>query len=247
MDIIKLVESTDAFNQYLSAADIEEAQKAYPNLKDRATQIQVINDAKAGNLQAVNLLYHKFKGLTTKAFWTYYLGPDKKYWASRIRAGEDYDFASKAYELLASGGTNKTSPYNTFNPDKFSAKTDLIKKFGYYFFKYLQNEAFKMIRKKGLHGLSGNIPQDANLEVASYEDVYDNSNETAVASQTNSIDLNLTLDSFIDTLPVKYKKVFDLKRQGYSVDDISAELGIHSVSVRNYMKDIKTKWDAYNE
>ncbi len=245
MNIVKLLEATDAFNKYLSETDIEQAKAQYPDLRDRATQIKVIEDAKQGNLDAVNLLYFLFKGLTAKAFWSYYLGPDKKYWPSRLRAGEDYDFASKAYELLASGDTGKTSPYATFNPDKFSAKTDLIKKFGYYFFRYLQNEAFKMLRKKGMQGISGNIPKDANLSVESYEDVHDNTNETAVASGTEDIDLKLTLDSFVDTLPFKYKKVFNLKRQGMSMEDIGAELGIHQNSVRTYMKDIKDKWDEY--
>lgn len=241
MDIVKLLEATDAFNKYLSQSDVDQAMSKYPNVKDHATQIQVIEDAKAGNLDAVNLLYHTYKGLTAKAFWTYYLGPDKKFWPARLRAGEDYDFASKAYELLASGDTGKTSPYSTFDPKKFSAKTDIIKKFGYYFFRYLQNEAFKMIRKKGLQGISGNIPKDVDISVASYEDVPD----TAVESGTEDIDLKLTLDSFVDTLPTKYKKVFNLKRTGLSIDDIASELGIHSVSVRNYMSDIKDKWDAY--
>ncbi len=245
MNIVKLLEGTDAFNKYLSQADIEKAQAQYPNLKDRATQIRVIGDAKQGDLEAVNLLYHTFKGLTAKAFWKYYLGPDKKYWPSRIRAGEDYDFASKAYELLASGDTGKTSPYATFNLDKFSDKTDLIKKFGYYFFRYLQNEAFKMLRAKKMQGLSGNVPKAEEINVASYEDVYDNTSETAVESETESIDLKLTLDSFIETLPEKYKQVFNLKRQGMGILDIAKKLGISHGSVRSYMEKIKELWDEY--
>ncbi len=246
MDIIKLLEATDAFNKYIPQSEIAKAKLKYPNLKDRAAQLQLIEDAKNGNQDAIALLYHLFKGLTAKAFWTYYLGPDKKYWPSRLRAGEDYDFASKAYELLASGSKAKTSPYATFDASKFSAKTDLIKKFGYYFYRYLQNEAFKMLRKKGLQGLSGNIPKDANISVASYENTYDNSNEASSNdSSIEDIDTKLTLDSFTQTLPLKLKKVFILKRKGASIDDIAKQLNVHANSVRTYMKDIKDKWDQY--
>jgi len=243
-DIVKLLEATDAFDKYLPQNEIMASREKYPNLKDRNTQIQLINDAKAGDLDAVNVLYDEFKGLTSKAFWKYYLGPDKKFWPSRIRAGEDYDFASRAYELLASPNL-KTSPYNTFEAAKFDDKTDLVKKFGYYFFRYLQNEAFKMLRSKNVKGLGGNIPQDAKVEVASYEDVYDNSAEASDASHTEDIDLKLTLDSFTDTLSPKHKGVFDLKRDGHHINDIAEQLGMSHVSVRTHLKDIKDLWDAY--
>lgn len=245
MEITKLLEATDAFNQYISAAEVDKAKKKYPNTKDRETQLQVIADAKNGDVDASNLLYDRFKSITAKAFWKYYLGPDKKFWPARLRAGEDYDFASRAYELLVSGDTGKGSPYSTFNPEKFSASTDIIKKFGYYFYRYMQNEAFKMLRKKGLGGISGNIPKDADLNVASYEDVYDNTSETAVDSGTEDIDLRLTMDSFTDTLPDKYKKVFELKRNGASIEDIASQLGIHPNSIRNYLGAIKELWDEY--
>ena len=244
MNIVRLLEATDAFNKYLSQSDVDKAMATYPNIKDRKTQLKVLKDAKNGDLNAVNLLYYTYKGLTSKAFWKYYLGPDKKYWPSRLRAGEDYDFASRAYELLASPDA-KTSPYKTFDIKKFSPETDLIKKFGYYFFRYLQSEAFKMLRAKGMQGLSGNIPQNEEINVASYEDVNDNSEEASSPSGTEDIDLRLTLDSFTDTLPAKYKKVFELKRQGMGVLDIAKTLGIAHVSVRSYLEKIKELWDAY--
>lgn len=244
MYIEKLLEAVNAFDSYLSRSEVEESRLKYPDLKDRNTQLQLLKDARAGNLDAVNVLYDEYKGLTAKAFWQYYLGPDKKYWPSRIRAGEDYDFASRAYELLASPNL-KTSPYNTFDPNKFTTSTNLVKKFGYYFFRYLQNEAFKMLRKKGLKGIAGNIPKDTNIEVASYEDVYDNSSEASAESHAEDIDLRVTLDSFLDTLPNKFKKVFSLKRSGYSINDIAEKLGISHVSVRNYLTQIKELWDSY--
>jgi len=243
--IERLLEATDAFNKYISESEINKAIEAYGDLKDRSTQLLVLQDAKDGDLGAVNLLYYLYKGLTAKAFWTYYLGPDKKYWPARLRAGEDYDFASRAYELLASGSEGKTSPYTTFNAQSFDMKTDLIKKFGYYFFRYLQNEAFKMIRQKKHQGLTGNISQTAPIEVASYEDVYDNSVEASPVEE--DLDLKITLDDFTDSLSTRYKKVFSLKRQGYPVNDIAEKLGVAHGSIRNYLKDIKELWDAYSE
>lgn len=245
MDIVKLIESVVAFDKYLSKSDIDKAMKIYPDIKNRNTQLKLLKDAKKRKLDAVNLLFYLYKGLISKAFWKFYLGPDKKYYAHRIKNREDYDFASKAYELLASGASGTTSPWKTFNPDKFSDKTDLIKKFGYYFYRYLQSEAFKMIRQNKLKGLSGNVSSSEEVSVASYEDTYEGDEQTSVASETENIDLAVTLDSFEESLPEKYKKVFRLKRQGMSFADIAKKVGVSIISIRNYMADIKELWDDY--
>ena len=75
---------------------------------------QVILDAQAGNIDAINYLFHKMAGIIYKGF-KWYTGPnfhnDKK---------EAYlEYASEAYLLLKSGSTYTSgSPLETFDVSK---------------------------------------------------------------------------------------------------------------------------------
>ena len=95
---------------------------------------QVILDAQAGNIDAINYLFHKMAGIIYKGF-KWYTGPnfhnDKK---------EAYlEYASEAYLLLKSGSTYTSgSPLETFDVSKYEDMGDnYFKNFAYYFKQYL--------------------------------------------------------------------------------------------------------------
>lgn len=243
MNIERLFEAINTFEKYISPEEIQSALKTYPDYKsDRDVQLKILKDAKKGDRTAINFLYYLYKGLIAKAFWKYYTGPDPNSKRRKIAAGEDYDFASRAYELLSSGSGDKTSPFKTFKPETFSPDSDILSKFGYYFYRYLQSVAFQMIRVNKLGGLSGNVKDDVSV---SEQDISEIRGAETVEDDTGSIDLNITLDAFSKTLSPQESEIFKLKRKGYSLNDIAKKMELSHTRIRWVFDQIKVKWTDY--
>lgn len=269
----KLQEAITTFDKWITPARQTRADAEYGNAKtSQSEQLRVIQDAADGNSTAADYLFTALKKIIARAFWKYYMGPDKHYHAARISAGDDIDFASMAYTMLMGGGT--PSPFDTFKPSKFSASADLVKQFGYYVYRYLQNEAIKMIRSAKMGGMTGNVEHitgkkkeipfvqvkggtslpgtddDADrardVNVSGFDD---NTEEASAAdSFTDDIELRETLRAFLKKLKqVKpaYHDVFLSRLKGASVEETAAALGISGQSVRNYIKAVKEMYDDF--
>lgn len=219
----------------------------YEMSKTQEGQKQILKAASGGDTTAADYLFLVYKKIIAKAFWTYYLGPDKKYYQGRLSDGADEDFASVAYSMLL--GSEGTSPYKTFSPDKFSPEADLIKQFGYYLYRYLQNEAMKMIRAEKMGGISGNVPTDQTVSTVGYEDHFENTEKASSDdSFTDEADMQATLKSFLQKLKKEndtYYKIFKARMQQKGFEDIASELNISSQSVRNHLKKIQQMYNDF--
>lgn len=216
--------------------------KKYKDLeKTREGQLQILEEARDGDRDAIIYLYKTYLPLVLKAYWKYFIGPDKKAGSNKITQEGAQDFLTHAYELLSD--TNETSPYKTFDPSKFDDNANLIKQFSYYFFRYLQNEAIKLAKKynKGAFssysfGKEGKNTHDMfNGDMMNPEEhrlsIDDNSEEVA-PDHSDSTDLKIILDDFTEWLRNKedkrYSKIFILKRKGYSLKDIAEKMNLTS-------------------
>ena len=238
---------TATFDRFILDKQAATAERTYgPLATTQQGQKQILQDASEGNTVAANYLFNVYKRIIAKAFWNYYLGPNKRFHRQRLSAGADSDFAATAYEMLL--GSTDPSPYATFNPDKFNKKADLIKQFGYYLYRYLQNEAFKMLRADKLGGMTGNIKTGDDAKTVSYDDHYADSEDASVESHTDNIDLQETVKAFIKHLrsikPI-YSEVFKKRLSGKSITETAQELGITDQSVRNHLKAIKDLYDKF--
>jgi len=249
MEAQKLQEDIDTFDTWVSSARAKKASDSYSAMSGtQEGQLQILNDAAEGNTVAADFLFDLFKKIISKAFWKYYLGPDKKYHAPKIRAGGDKDFASMAYEMLL--GSGETSPYDTFKPTKFTSAADLLKQFGYYLYRYLQNEAFKLIRAEKMGGMTGNVKQDGEaVSVAGYEDHFENSEDASAAdSFTGEVEMQETIRTFLIYLKKTKKIYYDVflaKLKGASIEEVAVKLSISGQSVRNHLKAIKAIYDEF--
>ncbi len=252
----KLQEAITTFDKWITPARQTRAEAEYGNAKtSQPEQLHVIQDAAAGNSTAADYLFTALKKIIAHAFWKYYMGPDKHYHAARIRSGDDIDFASMAYTMLMGGGT--PSPFDTFKPSKFSASADLVKQFGYYVYRYLQNEAIKMIRSAKMGGMTGNVEHIAGTKGKDTDQArpvnvsgFDDSTEETAATDsfTDDIELRETLRAFLKKLKqIKpaYHDVFLSRLKGASVEETAAALGISGQSVRNYIKAVKEMYDDF--
>lgn len=244
---MKIQESITTFDKWISPSRVASANKEYPT-STQAEQLRVLGDAAEGNTVAADLLFDLLKKIIAKAFWKYYMGPDKAFHQQKISGGADKDFASMAYEMLLGGGD--PSPYDTFKPSKFSSTTDLLKQFGYYFYRYLQNESFKLLRAEKIGGITGNIKQTENpISTVGYESHFENDEDTAsVDSYTNEIEMKETIRAFLKKLKTTkplYHDVFLAKLRGASIDEVGKQLGISGQSVRNHLKAIKVLFDDF--
>lgn len=244
---MRLQEGISTFDLWVDGKRFNAAvQKYLPLSKTQEGQKQILQAARSGDSVAADFLFSAYKKIIAKAFWTYYLGPNKRYHQRRLEQGADADFASVAYNMLI--GDEGTSPYKTFNPDKFTPEADLIKQFGYYLYRYLQNEAIKMIRAERMGGMTGNLKQGEDVSTVGYEDHFENSREAATADFSSDVDMKLTLEAFLKKLraesPKQYQ-IFTSRLKGKSLQEIADELGQSQQAIRNQMKQVQDKYNDF--
>lgn len=233
---------------WLSPEAINEANSIWEEkAKTRDGQLEILDAAHNGEASAVNYLYNRFLPLVRKVFWKYYAGPDKKLAQDSKDQSNVINFSAIAYNMLS--GAESPSPYNTFNPDKFDEKADLINQFSYYYYRYLQSEAFKLIRKERKGAFSGNKDSEEDSSVISYDDFASNTTEAAADDFSDDANLNLIYDDFTKWLsenkaPI-YKDIWELLRSGMKPEKISEELNLaNAQQVRNYFNRIKKYFRA---
>lgn len=241
------VDVSEIFDAFMSKASEQEAiAKWGPVAKTQEGQKQILNAAKNQDYSAVNYLYSRLKGTVYKVFWYYFIGPNKKLGVEKISNGDAAEFATEAYMMLA--GLGRSNPYKTFNPDLFDEKADLISQFNYYYKGYLQNEAFKIIRRNNKGGFSGNRDLKGQEEmgydsldpsVASYDQYFQNSDETATEDFTNESTLNAVFDDFGNWLrenkSEKLAQIWGMVRDGLKYTEIAKKLNMSRPQMaRNY-------------
>lgn len=242
------VDVRSVFEGYVPDAAKREAVDAWEEkAKTREGQLELLDAAQHSEPTAVNYLYSSYIPLIINAFWKYYIGPNKKLGSKKIVNGGAVDFAGVAYELLA--GIASPSPYRSFNPTKLP-KGSLINAFSYYFYRYLQNEAFKMNRSSSFGKMNKandeedlGIDQNDDSQVVQSLDNFDKSQDIPVEDFSNKSDISLIFDDFSKWLgenkPEEYKTIWDELRKGTSYQDIADDFGWDAQKIRNYFKRIR--------
>ena len=206
---VTLFESIITFDQYPPAKDLAAAQEAMEGL----SELEIIELAKNKDMDAINYIFDKTRKPIAKAFWTYYLGPDKKKWAKkRIDRGDAITYLNMVIEMLLSDDAN---PIKSFDPAKMQAKEgDLINKLGYYIMRYAQSASFKAIRSDKAGGItdSADNAKTQSLDSDKYEDgqLDLDSGDTATAET----DVQDSFASWLKTLNPKDKEIMKLRAQG---------------------------------
>lgn len=238
------------FDNWVTGARAEKAiRMCSEQVKTREGQEDLLKEASEGSTIAADYLFIRYRKVISKAFWKYYMGPDKKYWKARLEAGEDRDFASTAYETLV--GKADPNPYDTFKPTKFTVETDIIKLFGYYLYRYLQNEAFKIIRSSKKYGMTGNVKKGDDFSVESYHSDADPERGEKVSvgpTYVEEIEMKDTISLFLKKLkrikPIYYD-VFKLRLTGLTVKDVAEKLGVTESTIRNHLASIKVLYTNF--
>lgn len=251
----RLQEAINTFDRWVSGQRASVAMSRYAELAGtQSGQKKILKDASNGDTVAADFLFLQLKKIIAKAFWKYFMGPKTTTHPLKISQGADEDFASIAYSMLM--GQGDPSPYKTFNPAKFTKTADLIKQFGYYVYRYLQNEAVKIHREDKLGGMTGNLKQGtADVKLSSYEDIaapkesgFAGAEPAVSNSFTSDIDERETIRVFLEHLkglrPI-YHDVFYWKLKGLSTEDVAKKLAVSGQSVRNHLKDIQRLYKEF--
>lgn len=240
------IDVNDIFNAFVSKSAEQEAEAKWgPKAKTQEGQKEILEAARNQDYSAVNYLYTRLKGTVFKVFWTYLVG-DKSFTSEKINSGQAAEFATEAYMMLA--GQGNSDPYKTFNPDIFDEKADLINQFNYYYMRYLQSEAFKIIRKYKKGGFSGNRDlkgaeeegmETAEPSVASYDQFFQNSDETATEDFSDESTIGIVFDDFEKWLRENksetFAQIWSMVRDGLKFTEIASKLGMKRPQMaRNY-------------
>lgn len=242
------VDVNQLFDSLVSPVAAASAARKYEGKeKTREGQLEILNDAKNGDVDAVNYLYLRYLKIAKKVFWKYFIGPDKSYGMQKVYNGDITEFISAAYFLL--GNTESTNPHNSFDPSVYSENTNILNNFAYYYFRYLQSAAFKILRKEGIAGLSGSgannlrnfkneggdeIIRDNNISVESVDEYHSNDKDIATEDfsdrEINNMTASKIYNDFIEWLRAnkseRYVEIFKNMAAGESYVDTAKKLGI---------------------
>lgn len=263
IDLKKLIEASESpdsiFEGLVSIPQIAEARaKCEPLMNTREGQLKILNQARNGDESSAIFLYERYMPIIKKAFWKYYIGPNKQFSSKKLQNNDAAEFATTAFMMLISD--DGTSPYRTFDPEKFSDSANLITQFAYYYYRYLQNEAFKLLRKNNkdktirwAKDRKDNEDKDLNIDAyddstsdISYDEYFQNNDEVATEDFSDTNNLAQIFKEFGEWLKAnknpKLYKLFMMRYQGESFADIAKALGYaRGAGAREQFEKIK-KW-----
>lgn len=219
--------------------------KWQPKRKTQEGQKEILKAAASGDATAADFLFLTYTKLISRAFWKYYIGPDKRYSRVKLANQEDKEFASVAYTILL--GKEKPNPHKSFNPDVFDKDADLIKQFGYYFYNYLGNYSRKTYRKAAAAGLTGR-PQNEEIRVVSYDRLGGSLSDPDQHSFEDEVVLEHSLKQYVQLLKdtnEKFYDIFMLRAKGKTVDEVAEILGFTRQSIRLNLITMKEIYDDF--
>lgn len=253
----KALTADEIFNGWIDSDQIEKVNEKFADKENtHEGQLEILKAASNHDNDAAIYLYNRYKLLTLKYFWKYYIGENKELGMQKIYNGAAADLASKSFELLS--GNNKPDPFKSWEPDRYldDLDTDLIKQFSYWYGRYFQNECVKLWSKERKGGITGNQFSDIDVSVTSYDNMTDGELNSAQGyssgadEEVERKDDQITLINIIkdfkkwlkENKPERELAVFDLKLQGLKNKEIAKELKFSSDQI---VSDIWTKLKKY--
>jgi len=215
----------------------------------------VLEAAKQGDKDALNLVFFSCRQVIASAFFKNFLG-DKKYWARRIRNGDDQLFASEVYAMLAESARDKKGVLFTFKPEKTKATEEqILSRFQYYMLQYCIVLARNLNRKEKKGGLGGYAKGDRpSPEFVTIKDAgsdKDATDEVELASQDSFVgdyEEKDVANKYLTYLKTKAPKLYDvvlLRIKGASKEEIMKKTGLSSWDYHNYLRKAKEVYQSY--
>lgn len=243
----------DTFDKFILPSAVEKARDKYVHSSPEF----FFGMARNHDVDAINLLFDAGKKVISRAFWKYYLGPNRAVWKQRIRDRDDWEFASEVYAMLLGNG-KAANPLLTFDPSVFDEGSlgFVINKFNYYLMRYAQNLAWVMNREKNMQGMTGNmkkgdkpqfISKDSGTgeggEGPSMEGSFSDMGEIDSAYETT--EQSIEVQQFLNWVKTKRPDLYQvavLGANGYSPKDIEQKLGISAYHVKNKQAALKGEY-----
>lgn len=235
----KALTADEIFSGWINPDQIEKIKTKFANKeKTHEGQLDILNAAANHDMDAAIYLYDRYKLLTLKLFWKYYIGDNREIGWQKIYNEEASDLASKSIELLS--GNNDPDPFTSWDSSRYMDDLDinLINQFSYWYGRYFQNECVKLWMRERKGGLTGNYDEEIPVSVTSYDAMTDgqlgetedhsSSTEDEIEKKENQIALFNAIKDFKawlkDNKPPRELAVFDLKLQGLKHGEIAKEL-----------------------
>ena len=253
----KALTADEIFSGWLDPVKLAEVKAKFEDkAKTHKGQLEILKAAADHDMDAAMYLYDRYKLLTLRHFWKYYIGKNKELGMQKIYNEAAVDLAEKSLELLS--GNNKPNPFESWDASRYldDLDTDLIKQFSYWYGRYFQNECVKAWTKEKKGGLTGNQSSEEPASIGSYDELTDKELESSegyslgadeeAEKKENQLILINTIKDFKkwlrDNKPERELAVFDLKLQGLKNKEIAKELKFSNDQI---VTDIWTKLKKY--
>ena len=106
----RIQEAITSFASILRPQDVAQAQGTWdPIVTTHDGQKRLIDEARAGNLSAINYIYLRLIPQISSAFWEF-IGSDPKFRRMRIERGDQFLFISTAYQMLLASHLQNLPP-----------------------------------------------------------------------------------------------------------------------------------------
>lgn len=151
---MKLFERIDMLDKYLTTFAIQKAKAKFDHLLgDVDGEISIIQAAKDGDKTASNFLFDFYKRWLGKAFFSYYVGENRKRLSGIIANGEHDDFAAECYQMFLPN-TDNSGPLARWDYSKQDESGKPLKSFGFYVLRYAQSIAKRLKRANSKEGMT---------------------------------------------------------------------------------------------
>lgn len=248
---------TEAFNSFIPPTQYKRAAKRVADelmvsaneLGDDQNAPLLIQMAQEGNRDAQMVLYRKSRQMIAYVFWKNFIG-NKKFAPRRLDRGDDDVFATEAWDAMQKA-------LDSFDVSQYMGESDVLKKWNYWFNRYLKYLAIRLNRDIGRQGFTG-MGDSSGLQIHSMprDDEGEEFDTVSLSdpSHTGDIDLDASLERYMQDLQRDMEtsrkkeqlyKILQARMEGHDLDTIAADLGTSKWNVRKLMRELKADMDKY--
>ena len=248
---------TEAFNSFVPPTQYKRAAKRVADelmvnaneLGDDQNAPLLIQMAQEGNRDAQMVLYRKSRQMIAYVFWKNFIG-NKKFAPRRLDRGDDDVYATEAWDAMQKA-------LDSFDVSRYMGEPDVLKKWNYWFNRYLKYLAIRLNREIDRQGFTG-IGDVSGLQVHSMprDDEGEEFDNVSLSdpSHTGDIDLDASLERYMQDLQRDMEtsrkkeqlyKILQARMEGHDLDTIAADLGTTKWNVRKLMRELKADMDRY--
>lgn len=247
---------TEAFNSFIPPTQYKRSvKKVADEIATNPSEVGsdenaplLIQMAQEGDRDAMMVLYRKSRQMIAYVFWKNFIGA-KKFAGRRLDRGDDDLFATEAWDAMEKA-------LQSFDVSRYVGEPDVLKKWNYWFNRYLKYTAIRLnreINRQGFTGVGDSSPMSVSMPHDDEGQEID-SMSLSDPSHTQDVDLEASLERYMQDLERdreqskkrrQFHDILQARLAGHDIATIAADLGTTEWNVRKIMRELKQDMEQH--